>query len=127
MKKKHKIILTISVILLIIFSINLFYIIYKSILEPAYVSYQYDCQVISSEELNQTGYTLSGSYNPENNTIQIYDESNSYQINKHERIHQIQDYQNRIGSCSFPLSIFLNEIESYFGEKYPNWLFNFIY
>lgn len=91
---------------------------YYDIIKPSYFSYKIACFPENAEQiLNDNNYQISGSYNIENNTIQIYDESNCEQISKHELCHQQQAFDNRIGSCSKPLSIFLNEIECYIKEK----------
>lgn len=125
---KKNILLILSLWIILSFILITLYFTYFTLLKPAYLSYKIDCFPEQTEQiLSENNLEIAGFYNSSNNTITIYDESNCVEVNKHEIIHRVQNIQNRVGSCQYPLTVFRNELEAYFGEKYPDFIFNYFY
>jgi len=112
-------------ILLIIILSYLFFALFYHIFYPAYLSVKSDCSLITEEELNQSGYFLSGQYNPCNDTITIF--YNTTSVNLHEQCHQHQYSVGRMYSCSNKVFLYMNEMFCYSSEYLPNKIYNLIY
>ena len=114
--------------LITIFILINFYSFYEEKLYPAYLSYYTDCP---PENLNQTqflserGYYVSATFNPNDNNITLItpDESSI----KHEFCHLKQKLYGRFYSCNQPVFKYLNELEAYISEDFPNNLYFKIY
>ncbi len=92
---------------------------YFSIVQPAIMSYKFDCSISTLEEMGNVA--VVGSFDVETSEIQIFQEVNTEQYNrtlKHELKHLQQKNEGRLYLCSYPTGVILNEMEAYLAEYF---------
>lgn len=96
------------------------YILYYSIIYPAYLSTSVDCHPISYEQgvkdIEQKGYEVGGYFNYQTEEIFVY--TPDPQTIKHEICHAQQKEQHRSYSCANKIMVFVNEAECYLRSYY---------
>ena len=98
---------------------------YKYILHPAYLSVYFVCYNPNIEELQERGYTITGIYKPSTDEIILYHIDSK--VWKHENIHSVQYKQNRLDTCDNPIKLYIDELEAYFGQYLPDFIYERVY
>ena len=129
MSKKEIIFKAISIILLIlVLEIICFFAIFK-IIYPAHLSTVGSCVDNSEEFLNEKGYQTQAItlYDPKTNNVSIIYYEIDKVVVKHEHVHRVQAEQGRIWGCDHIKLKYLNELEAYTFQYFPDFLYNKIY
>ena len=113
--------------LLIIASIVLIgYALFKFILFPAYLSYAVICLPDGTETLSDAGYIIAGltSLNVSTGDITVTTIDSDPMVIKHEIVHVHQINRGDISTCDKPITFYFNEVEAYFFQYMPNFIYN---
>lgn len=129
----------ISCIVVGIFFLAFFNLFLSKIIHPAYISYQFDCEIIPNimyqmnithfydldvGEIEFDGYILGGAYDGSSGKIYTYYQDDITKA--HEICHRLQHEKGRFHDCNdnflFFKGVFLNEVECYIGQYFidPN-------
>ena len=130
MKKNNFIILhgnhlLLFVLLFFLFSDFLFWI---NIFYGSYQSYVLSCKTPFEEVIENN--LSAGYFNPDTQEIVINYECGTEEYDetfKHENIHYFQYINDYSYNCDEPIKHYLNEVEAYFGESIPNFIYKKMY